>query len=225
MESARKFSSRLRREVHRLQVNAFDTATPLESSGYGANGTSTPSYMVVLHGAGDEAGGGGVFAPVVDVDGGEVAEDGGQRLALRPVVGELGAEPREAVGDLAALRRAPDRVEGVADEAATERGVAQIAALELGGGLQAGPVRLGGVEQGAVVADAEAAGELLVDAGTEVAVAFDIEPLAVGMPPWSQTRARSSENDLSQGSLDAVVARTPNSPRKRPSSSSVVSRG
>ena len=55
-------------------------------------------------GAGDEVGG-GVRAPVVDVDGGEVSEEGGQRLA----------EPREAVGHFAALRRAPDRVEGVAE--------------------------------------------------------------------------------------------------------------
>ena len=135
--------------------------------------------MVVVHGAGDEAGGGGVFAPVVGGEGGEVAEDGGQGLALRPVAGQLGAEPGEAVGDLAALRRAPDSVEGMADEAAPERGVAEVAAAELRGGLQAGPVRLGGVEQVAVVVDAEAAGELLVDAGAEVAAAFDVEPLDV----------------------------------------------
>ena len=63
--------------------------------------------MIVFHGTGDEAGG-GVRTPVVDGDGGEVAE------GRRPVIGELGAEPHEAVvGHFAALRRAPDRVEGV----------------------------------------------------------------------------------------------------------------
>ena len=87
------------------------------------------SDVVVLHGAGDEAGG-GVRAPVVDVEGGEVAEDGGQRLALRPVVGQLGAEPCEAANRFAALRRVLGRIiEGVADEAAPELGVARIAAL------------------------------------------------------------------------------------------------
>ena len=57
-------------------------------------GRERRSDVVVLHGVGDEAGGGGVLAPVVAFEGGEVVEDGGQRLALRPVVGQLGAEPR-----------------------------------------------------------------------------------------------------------------------------------
>ena len=35
------------------------------------------SNMIVLHGAGDEAGGAGILAPVVNVDGGQVAEHRG----------------------------------------------------------------------------------------------------------------------------------------------------
>ena len=156
--------------------------------------------MVVVHGAGDEAGG-GVFAPVVGGEGGEVAEDGGQRLALRPVAGQLGTEPGEAVGCLAAFRRAPDGVEGMADEAAPERGVAQVAP-ELRGGLQAGPVRLAGVEEVAVVVDAEAAGELLVDAGAEVTAAFDVEPLEVELFFGGESAPQVSRQALG----DEVVA-------------------
>ena len=109
----------VRTEEHRR------SGSPLPAGDPGPEGSlpsARRSDVVVLHGAGDEAGG-GVRAPVVDVEGSEVAEDGGQRLELRPVVGELGAEPREAVGHFAALRRAPDRVEGVADEAAPPNAV------------------------------------------------------------------------------------------------------
>ena len=40
-------------------------------------GGGTSSNMIVLHGAGDEAGGAGILAPVVNVDGGQVAEHRG----------------------------------------------------------------------------------------------------------------------------------------------------
>ena len=169
----------LRNRVRRSGGGARATAAPPEVVGLPVRmGRHRRSDVVVVHGAGDEASR-GVFAPVVGGEGGEVAEDSGQRLALRPVAGQLGVEPGEAVGCLATLRRAPDSVEGMADEAAPELGVAEVAAAELRGSLQAGPVRPAGVEEVAVVADAEAAGELRVDAGAEVAAAFDVEPLEV----------------------------------------------
>ena len=102
-------------------------------------------------------------------------------FAPRPVVaGQLGPQPREAVRRVAtALHRAPDRVEGVPNQAPTEGGIPQFPISELRSGLQPGFVRLAGADQGAVVAHAEAAGELLVDPGAVVAVALDFEPLQV----------------------------------------------
>ena len=107
--------------------------------------------MIVLHGAGEAASGVSIHTPVGDVESGEIAEDGDEGLALRPVAGEFGVQPREAVGYVVGLRGSPDGVEGVADDALA----GQVGAPELGGGLQAGLVGLAGVQQATVVGNAE----------------------------------------------------------------------
>ena len=62
--------------------------------------------MVVFHRPGDKQSGVGVFPPVVDFDGGQVAEHDRQGFALRPVVRDLSAQPCEASRDVSRLYRA-----------------------------------------------------------------------------------------------------------------------
>jgi hypothetical protein len=144
--------------------------------------SSDGSYAVSFHGPQQEMGRLDILFPVRHRHGGllgKIVQQGDNRLPSVPVMGDLLLEIIQTRPRIILLGSLVHGKEDLPQQRSGKPLAGEITPLELAGSLQAGLVGGAAAEKPPVIANAEAAGELLIDAVAVFPVGLDLDALEV----------------------------------------------